>query len=42
MIVEQWENEDEMVAERNGQKGDKHSFGRWETLFVSTMRTKKP
>ena len=39
-IVERCENENETVAERYGQKGDKRSFGRWETFIVSTMRTK--
>ena len=40
MIVEQYENENEMVPERYGLKGDKRSFGRWEMFGVSTMRIK--
>ena len=40
MIIEQCENENKMVAKRYGQKGDKRSFGRWETFLVSTVHTK--
>ena len=39
-IVEQYENENKIVAEWYRQKGDKRFFGRWETFRVSTMHNK--
>ena len=33
-------NENQTVAEQYRQKGDKLSFGSWETFLVNTMHTK--